>query len=325
MTLYVHLNSASVKIVTHCVIQFDKDVGFPTFGNMLISFMIEKLNTNYDFVINENLNPYVAFTTQETDDPTKAPSYLLNLETRTYKIVILSCSVLYGIVVKKKCESAFYAYRSTKRETEITECETNLKDIKVFSFRNIHNTLYCVNGFKQDYDVSKDNICKKLFSTLLHAALFLLTPNALLHGDKLSDHEKITLHKILCIKIENTVFVEDLVLYKEVMFIIQCAAIYRYSYNTSLNHFKSLIHYSKSTLRWLWITQKGIEENPICTIVTIRYFEKKSWSFRMRRKAFIVLLGGSDIYKTALVTTHASITLVQPNSSHHCRALYGMT
>ncbi|GAA5807916.1 hypothetical protein MFLAVUS_001296 [Mucor flavus] len=56
------------------------DVGFPTFGNMLVSAMIEKLNTNYDFVINENLlNPYAAFSAQEIEDPTKAPSYLLTL------------------------------------------------------------------------------------------------------------------------------------------------------------------------------------------------------------------------------------------------------
>ncbi|KAG2235909.1 hypothetical protein INT48_008212 [Thamnidium elegans] len=56
------------------------DVGFPTFGNMLVSAMIEKLDTNYDFVINESLlNPYAAFSAQETEDPTKAPSYLLTL------------------------------------------------------------------------------------------------------------------------------------------------------------------------------------------------------------------------------------------------------
>ncbi|CAO3617577.1 unnamed protein product [Mucor hiemalis] len=56
------------------------DVGFPNFGNILISSVIDKLNINYDFVINETLlNPYAAFTTQDTEDPTKAPSYLLTL------------------------------------------------------------------------------------------------------------------------------------------------------------------------------------------------------------------------------------------------------
>ncbi|KAG2190069.1 hypothetical protein INT46_005584 [Mucor plumbeus] len=56
------------------------DVGFPNFGEEFITAMIEKLNTNYDFEINEVLlNPYAAFATQKTEDPTKAPSYLLTI------------------------------------------------------------------------------------------------------------------------------------------------------------------------------------------------------------------------------------------------------
>lgn len=70
------------------------DVGFPNFGNILISSIIDKLNINYDFVMNETLlNPYAAFTTtQDTEDPTKAPSYLLTLSKlyacNTYQIAV---------------------------------------------------------------------------------------------------------------------------------------------------------------------------------------------------------------------------------------------
>ncbi|CEP19122.1 hypothetical protein [Parasitella parasitica] len=56
------------------------DVGFPNFGEDLITAMIGKLNTSYDFEINQTLlNPYVAFATKNAEDPTKAPSYLLTI------------------------------------------------------------------------------------------------------------------------------------------------------------------------------------------------------------------------------------------------------
>lgn len=52
-----------------------------------------------DFVINENLlNPYAAFSAQETEDPTKAPSYLLTL------------SKPYIHVARKRFELTLYYY-----------------------------------------------------------------------------------------------------------------------------------------------------------------------------------------------------------------------
>ncbi|KAI7896583.1 Las1-like-domain-containing protein [Mucor mucedo] len=56
------------------------DVGFPAFGSQLVSSMIQKLDTNYDFVLDEvALNPYAAFAIQNAEDPTKSPTYLLTL------------------------------------------------------------------------------------------------------------------------------------------------------------------------------------------------------------------------------------------------------
>ncbi|KAF1797830.1 Las1-like-domain-containing protein [Mucor lusitanicus] len=56
------------------------DVGFPNFSEEIITAMIAKLDTSYDFEINEILlNPYAAFATKNTEDPTKAPSYLLTI------------------------------------------------------------------------------------------------------------------------------------------------------------------------------------------------------------------------------------------------------